>query len=154
MRETNSRDLLNIKGQFFFNCKQNRLNFRQLISCYWCLSLRPEVLFRSLLMFSGGIERDQWHEMGQNTRDNFKLYSATQKKKKTLTEKHLQACPITHIWNSMNSLFFPWLFVYLKKILWSYCNNLISLQIDRKWSILMNRELSDCRPWNMYTDSR
>ena len=44
-------------------------------------------------MFSGGIERDQWHEMGQNTRDNFKLYSATQKKKKTFDRKTLASLP-------------------------------------------------------------
>ena len=49
-----------------FICAAFQINFHHLpISCHWSFSITHENIRKSLFfMFSGGIERDQWHEMG------------------------------------------------------------------------------------------
>ena len=55
---------------YFENCEKSLTHFMSLVSFYtpdhWYISIPPENIRKPVfLMFLGGIERDQWHEMGK-----------------------------------------------------------------------------------------
>ena len=57
--------LKNLKGYGLPKQTQFNATKHLPISCYWSHSIPPEYIGKALgfLMFSGGIERDQWYEM-------------------------------------------------------------------------------------------